>query len=311
MLFRIILCMALLMSFVTVGCQPILPVEPADAGPAPEADKPTLPVQTGPIKVLCLGDLDIENNWGICAHLAGMAAATDPPEMVTADHIVKDWGIWESADELWELESALKAFWEKEEIKDKLVAGEWDWVVLYENLPDEAIAAYSSHADYEEIEQDYLDYGRKLADAIEQSGGSTVLLVPWDHPTQTSSNVPDLPSQDDLVALGQLVTDESNARLAPVGPAWKRSTKTYPELNLYLEVDRFSPTIMGTYLSAAVTYATILGRSPVGLDYQPADILPDSGPAAFFRDKWEMTDEECDILQQVASETVQEYYSFE
>ncbi len=75
----------------------------------------------------------------------------------------------------------------------------------------------------------------------------------------------------------------------PAGLAFARSTAVRPELNLYV-ADKRHPSLAGTYLAAATTYATLFKRSPVGLSYT-AGLDP-----AIARH-----------LQTVAWETVQDY----
>lgn len=97
--------------------------------------------------------------------------------------------------------------------------------------------------------------------------------------------------------------------MIPVGRAWQRVKQTDPAFDLFMLSDDEFPNIDGTYLTAAVIYATILGRNPADVAYVPTDVLPDTGPASFFRDKWKEADEHAPFLQQMAWETVQEYRS--
>jgi hypothetical protein len=56
--------------------------------------------------------------------------------------------------------------------------------------------------------------------------------------------------------------------------------KERPDLNLFLE-DLEHPNIHGTYLAAAVVYATVFRRNPADLRYVPTGITPEAG--AFLR----------------------------
>jgi len=75
----------------------------------------------------------------------------------------------------------------------------------------------------------------------------------------------------------------------PAGLAFAAARAKRPELELY-QPDKRHPTLAGTYLAACVVYATLFGKSPVGLSYT-AGLVPDT--AAF--------------LHTVAWEAVQEY----
>ncbi len=120
-------------------------------------------------------------------------------------------------------------------------------------------------------------------------------------------DIENVPSMDDLVETTQQVVSDSNALLVPTGPAWIRSNESHPEIDLFASLDGHTPSIQGVYLNAAILYALILERSPVGVEYHLTDILPDNAAADFFREQWKMTDEEIAMLQQIAWETVQEY----
>ena len=78
--------------------------------------------------------------------------------------------------------------------------------------------------------------------------------------------------------------------VAPVGRAWERALRD-PAMTLH-DPDGSHPSPAGTYLAACVLYATLTGESPVGLDDGGLGLAP----ASIAR------------LQQVAWDTVQEYY---
>jgi hypothetical protein len=83
---------------------------------------------------------------------------------------------------------------------------------------------------------------------------------------------------------------EFDVEVAPVALAWQRSIKKRPDIDLYV-ADREHPGIYGTYLTTCVVYATLYGKSPVGLGYTAPGISSDK--AAF--------------LQQIAWETCQKW----
>jgi hypothetical protein len=71
--------------------------------------------------------------------------------------------------------------------------------------------------------------------------------------------------------------------------AFAKAIASKPDLELYAP-DKRHPSVAGTYLSAATTYATLFNQSPVGLKYN-AGLSPE---VALY-------------LQQVAYDTVKEY----
>ena len=112
------------------------------------------------------------------------------------------------------------------------------------------------------------------------------------------------------------IAAELAIRVAPAGLAWARSVRERPDLNLFApEMADIHPNYAGSYLVACVVYATIFGRSPVGLSFRPADLYPDLDPADPKFEKWaqklydQITISDADIafLQRIAWETVQDY----
>lgn len=126
------------------------------------------------------------------------------------------------------------------------------------------------------------EYAKKHSDTVRKHGSVPVFFMSWayqDKPEMTS-------------ALAQAYTAAGNANKAlviPAGLAFAKSVAMKPEVNLYAS-DKRHPSVEGTYLSAATTYATLFNKSPVGLKFN-AGLQP----------------EVATHLQQVAWETVQQY----
>ena len=99
---------------------------------------------------------------------------------------------------------------------------------------------------------------RRFDAEIDAIGARTVLYQTWPRKNlpQTGPRIYD--AYEDAAA-------ENTARLAPVGKAFEASLKERPELDLYTQ-DNSHPNPAGTYLAACVFYATLLDRSPVGLE---------------------------------------------
>ena len=86
------------------------------------------------------------------------------------------------------------------------------------------------------------------------------------------------------------------AEVAPVGKAWKTALAADKNLVLHRS-DKSHPNPTGTYLAACVFYATLLGKSPVGL---PGEIKKDEKVLV------ELSPETAKRLQEIAWQTVQE-----
>ncbi len=126
------------------------------------------------------------------------------------------------------------------------------------------------------------DFARKNSEIVRRHGAQPVFFMSWAY-----QDVPAMTAQ--LAAEYTRVGKEHNAMVIPAGLAFARSIAVRPELNLYV-ADKRHPSLAGTYLAAATTYATLFKRSPVGLGYT-AGLDP-----AIARH-----------LQTVAWETVQDY----
>jgi hypothetical protein len=59
---------------------------------------------------------------------------------------------------------------------------------------------------------------------------------------------------------------ELDVMVIPVGLAFERAIENIPGVVLH-DPDTKHPSLEGTYLAAAVFYASLYGKSPVGLDY--------------------------------------------
>jgi hypothetical protein len=77
----------------------------------------------------------------------------------------------------------------------------------------------------------------------------------------------------DVITSYTLAASDVNGTLFPVGAAWLAVWKRDPSVALY-SPDGLHPSIAGSYLAAAVMYAKLYAKSPVGL---PAAVRTHSG----------------------------------
>lgn len=103
------------------------------------------------------------------------------------------------------------------------------------------------------------DFARKNSETVRRHGAQPVFFMSWAY-----QDVPAMTAQ--LAAEYTRVGKEHNAMVIPAGLAFARSIAARPDLNLYV-ADKRHPSLAGTYLAAATTYATLFKRSPVGLGY--------------------------------------------
>jgi hypothetical protein len=123
---------------------------------------------------------------------------------------------------------------------------------------------------------------KKDAAIITRHGARPVLFMSWAY-----KDAPEMTAQ--LAEQYTLAGNANDALVIPAGLAFAKAIAKRPELELY-QPDKRHPTLAGTYLAACTTYATLRGKSPVGIKY-------DAGLGA----------ELATFLQTVAAETVKEY----
>lgn len=129
----------------------------------------------------------------------------------------------------------------------------------------------------------FQDYARRHSETVRRHGAQPVFFMSWaykDKPEMTQ------PLAEAYTAVG----NANNALVIPAGLAFARSIAQRPALDLYI-ADLRHPSLAGTYLAAATTFAVLFGRTPEGSRYTAG---LDADTAAH--------------LQRVAWETVREYH---
>jgi hypothetical protein len=124
---------------------------------------------------------------------------------------------------------------------------------------------------------------KKDSDIILKAGIRPVLFMSWAY-----KDKPEMTAQ--LAEQYTTAGNNNDALVIPAGLAFAKAISKRPDLELY-QPDKRHPTLIGTYLAACTTFASIQGKSPVGNAYT-AGIDPDTAK----------------LLQTVAWETVKEYY---
>jgi hypothetical protein len=129
----------------------------------------------------------------------------------------------------------------------------------------------------------FTEYARRHSETVRQHGAKPVFFMSWAYA--------DKPEMTEQLAEAYTVAGNANdALVIPAGLAFARSVRERPNLNLYV-ADKRHPSLPGTYLAAATTYAALFGKSPEGNSYTAG---LDVDTARF--------------LQAVAWQTVREYY---
>ena len=127
------------------------------------------------------------------------------------------------------------------------------------------------------------EYAKKQAQIILENGARPVFFMSWAY-----KDKPEMTAQ--LAEQYTVAGNANDALVIPAGLAFARVIARRPDLELY-QPDKRHPSLIGTYLAACTVYASILGKSPVGLAYT-AGIDPELAK----------------FLQSIAWGTVQDYF---
>jgi hypothetical protein len=130
-----------------------------------------------------------------------------------------------------------------------------------------------------------------MDEAIRATGARTALYMTPAYSEAHSSYDPEMFGKIDegYTAAGNAL----GALVIPVGLAFEIAYERRPEIELHKAFDGSHPTLLGTYLASATTYAALYGKSVVGNPYDYFGSIP-AADAAF--------------LQQVAEDAVAAYY---
>jgi len=125
----------------------------------------------------------------------------------------------------------------------------WDFVVLQEQS---TLGAAQPTTD-----QFFLPFAKKWAEEIHRIGAEPVFFMTWSRERA--------PQEQAFISDAYLrAAKETKSAVAPVGIAWERVRRIYPNIELY-EKDGSHPSPAGSDLAACVIYATLFHQSPEGL----------------------------------------------
>lgn len=145
--------------------------------------------------------------------------------------------------------ATLKRHWDDGVARQKIAAGEWDFVVLQEQ----------SQTPLPQFGRDTLFYphARNFAGEARKAGAIPLLYMTWARP--------DTPGPQALWTDSyEAITKELSAECAPAGEAVERAKRAVPHLKLFSDPGGH-PTPEATYLIACTFYAAVHLKSPEGL----------------------------------------------
>jgi len=122
----------------------------------------------------------------------------------------------------------------------------WDFVVLQEQSQMPFMYPKTT-----------VEHGTRLGELVKAQNATPLFYLTWAREHQPEHQAAITKTYSELAKA-------LDAPIAPVGLAWERARKARPTIALYMK-DKSHPAPVGTYLAASVLYATIYGKSPVGL----------------------------------------------
>jgi len=149
----------------------------------------------------------------------------------------------------------LEDHWNNQATQKAVAEGKWDFVVLQEQSTLEETFVVNGIARLNG-DRTFRVYAEKWIHAVQAAGAKPVLIMHW--------KGKEAPARDQEF-LNQAISKagrEWGAMLAPVSLAWSEAERRGAAL---YASDGRHPSPVGSYLQACVMYATLLGKSPVGL----------------------------------------------
>ena len=187
-------------------------------------------------KILFVGNSFTYWNKGLWHHMEQLVRCRPEKMDFKAEHIVRGG-------------ASLKVMWAKTKASAIITKGDYDVVVLQEDIPETDVKSFYKFA-------------RKFDSSVRKSEARPVFFMAWPYKRLGWIGL------KEIAHAHRTIGAELGAQVAPVGIAWEKAMKERPEVNMYAE-DKEHPSIQGTYLALCVLYSTIFGESSAKLEYLP------------------------------------------
>jgi hypothetical protein len=151
---------------------------------------------------------------------------------------------------------------------EPIIGGNWDFVVLQEQSqrPSFPIA---------QVQADVFPYAAALNDSIEkyQPCGETMFYMTWGRENGDANNCAFFPplctyeGMDSMLRLRyEMMADDNDAVLSPVGAVWRYLRTNHPNIDLYAN-DGSHPSAAGSYAAACSFYAAMFRKDPTAISF--------------------------------------------
>jgi hypothetical protein len=191
---------------------------------------------SAPKRILFIGNSHTFTNGGIDLHVERMAAAADPARALTSESET--------------ISAATLEIHYQLDSQGRIPEGHFDVVVLQGHIPRSHDPSAAS----------FLEYARRFDAIAAEYGAETVFFMSWPHIDFREVKL------NDIVEAHRQISTELDAKVAPVAKAMRQVRRERPDLKM-LSSDGVHASWAGSYLTAAVIYATLFERSPEGLPY--------------------------------------------
>ncbi len=173
--------------------------------------------------------------------------------------------------------ASLEVMWNRTDAAERIAGGQWDVVVLQEDLPETSVEAFR-------------EYSRKFVEAVRAVGAQPILYMTWEYDRLNWISL------DEIIGAHLEMAAELRVPVAPVGSAWRLSRESRPDLDPYAR-DREHPSTVGMYLALLLIESTISGSDPRS---RVVDAFP-------IRSRMAIEDSDQEFLREIAARTLTEW----
>ena len=135
---------------------------------------------------------------------------------------------------------------------------------------------------------------KKIVNKIHNSGAEAALYMIHAYVEPHEDTNPNMIKDIKMMYID--VANKNNILVMPVGIAFENAYKEKPKIQLHKHYDGTHPSLLGTYLAAAVVFSSITQVSPKNIEYNYFDAIDDS---------------DLEFLQKIAHDTVEDFYDID
>ncbi len=152
----------------------------------------------------------------------------------------------------------------------KIYSNKWDYVILQAQSQEPSWPI-------QQVQQEVFKPAKLLCDTIRANYSCTrpVFYMTWGRKNGDAMNCPNWPpvcTYDGMDSLlnerYQIMGDDNDAFVSPVGAVWHYIRDNYPNIELY-SADESHPSLEGSYVAACTFYTIFLRKDPTNISFTP------------------------------------------